>query len=362
MHGPDIATTTAPVKHAIHNRGLSVYLFVVMNPHDPGTESAGARAGLVGPGTQVPVAVPGGGSVLVGTAGWTDPTLTAPGVFYPAGATSAEDRLRYYASRFPIVEIDSPYYALPSRRSAELWVARTPDSFTFDVKANALMTGQPSEVSRLPKALRDALPRELAEKRRIYGSELPAELYDAVWAWFVDALEPLHAAGKLGAVLLQYPKWFLPNRENAESLLDAKRRLGEYGAAVEFRNHRWFAGRTGARTLEFLTEQELPLVMVDGPQGMESSIPPLHAVTSARLAVVRLHGRRRETWETPGVSVAERFRYLYDRNELQEWLPGILDAAREARRVHVIHNNCYANYGATNALEMASLLRERAEA
>jgi len=98
-------------------------------------------------------------------------------------------------------------------------------------------------------------------------------------------------------------------------------------------------------------------VMVDGPQGMESSVPPTPAVTSPRLAVLRLHGRRVETWETPNVSVAERFRYLYDREELSGWLPGILEAARQVKRLHVIQNNCYANYGTTNALELMALLR-----
>jgi uncharacterized protein YecE (DUF72 family) len=328
-----------------------------VNPHDPGAAAARERAEALPPGMAQPILLPGGGTVSVGTAGWTDPSLIAPGVFYPPHATSAEDRLRYYAERFPLVEVDSSYYALPSRRSAELWVSRTPDDFTFNIKANALMTGQPSEVSRLPKVLREALPEPLRQKSRIYGRDLPAELYDAVWAWFQDAIEPLHAAGKLGAVLLQYPRWFVPSRESAAELLDARRRLGEFGVAVEFRNHRWLTGRTRERTLEFLAEHDLPHVMVDGPQGMESSVPPEAAVTSPGLAVLRLHGRRTETWEMPNVSVAERFRYLYDQEELAGWLPGIREAARQVKRLHVIQNNCYANYGTTNALELMALLR-----
>jgi uncharacterized protein YecE (DUF72 family) len=328
-----------------------------VNPHDPGADAARARAAATPAGDAQSIALPGGGVVAVGTAGWTDPTLIAPGVFYPGHATSAEDRLRYYAERFPLVEVDSCYYALPSRRSAELWVERTPADFTFNLKANALMTGQPSEVSRLPKALRDALPESLREKKRIYGKDLPAELYDAVWSWYRDALEPLRAAGKLGAVLLQYPRWFLPSRDSVAELLEAKRRLGDYEVAVEFRNHRWLTGRTRERTLEFLAEHDLPHVMVDGPQGMESSVPPEPAVTSKRLAVLRLHGRRADTWEGPSTSAAERYRYLYDREELAGWLPGLVEAARQVKRTHVILNNCYANYGTTNALEMMALLR-----
>lgn len=330
--------------------------------HDPGVEVARARGAAVPCVAATPVHVEGGGTVLVGTAGWTDPSLTARGIFYPVGTDSPEERLRHYASRFPIVEIDSPYYALPSRRAAELWAERTPSEFTFDVKANALMTGHPSEVRRLPKELRSALPKALAQKERIYGKDLPPELYDAVWTWFVDALQPLHAAGKLGAVLLQYPRWFLPGRGSAAELLDAKRRLGEYTGAIEFRNRRWLVDRIARRTLEYLGEHDLPLVAVDAPAGMASSMPRLVAATSPRLAVVRMHGRRAEMWEKSNASVADRYRYLYDRSELESWVPEILELARQARQVHVIQNNCYANYGTTNALELTQLLLEAVHA
>ena len=284
--------------------------------------------------------------------------MTAPGVFYPDGTTTAEERLQYYASQFPIVEVDATYYALPARRMAELWLERTPPHFTFDVKAHALMTGQPTEVKRLPRALRDELPDELAEKRRIYAKDLPDELYDEVWAEFRDALMPLHSAGKLGSVLLQYPRWVFPSSENREAILEAKERLGEMPIAVEFRHGAWFNERNVERTLRFLADNEIPLVMVDGPQGMRSSIPPLVAVTSPRLAVVRFHGRRTETWEASNIPVVERFRYLYDGDELGEWVPRIREAARQARETHVLMNNCYANYGATNAREIAEMLEQ----
>ena len=79
-------------------------------------------------------------------------------MFYPSDADTAEERLAYYASRFPVVEVDATYYALPSRRLSELWVERTPPDFVFDIKAHALLTGQPTETKRLPKGLREALP------------------------------------------------------------------------------------------------------------------------------------------------------------------------------------------------------------
>ncbi len=326
--------------------------------HDPGPADALVRAEQADLDAGRAVRLPHGHEIRFGTASWTDPTIIRGAVFYPSGVDSAEERLRYYASRFSLVEVDSTYYALPTRRIAELWNERTPDDFTFNVKAHALMTGQPSEVQRLPRELREALPGELAEKERIYGKDLPPELYDEVWKIFRDALEPLRSSGKLVAVLLQYPRWFHPGHDNRVSILDAHERLGDFGSAVEFRNASWFSERNAERTLDFLERNEIPFVMVDEPQGFRSSVPPMEAVTSSRLAMVRFHGRRASDWERPGVPVVDRFRYLYDRAELEEWVPRITDAAKKAAETHVIMNNCYSNYGTTNALEIATMIRE----
>jgi uncharacterized protein YecE (DUF72 family) len=124
------------------------------------------------------------------------------------------------------------------------------------------------------------------------------------------------------------------------------------------RNATWFNEKNLDRTMRFLQDNRLPYVMVDGPQGFKSSVPPITAVTSADLAIIRFHGRRTETWEAKGIPVVERCRYLYDREELQEWAPRIREAAGQAQQTHVLMNNCYANYGATNAREMAKLLED----
>ena len=329
--------------------------------HDPGFEPANARAASVDDAAVEPLAQGDGHAIRIGTASWTDPTMTAAGVFYPAGADSAEERLAYYASRFPLVEVDATYYALPARRTAELWRDRTPPDFMFDIKAHALMTGQPTETKRLPKDIRTELPADVAAKPRIYAKDLPAELTDAVWAMFLDGLEPLREAGQLGSVLLQYPRWFFTSSENRDTILDAKERLGAVRSAVEFRNATWFNEKNIERTLGFLEKHAIPLVMVDGPQGFKSSIPPLAATTSPDLAIVRFHGRRAETWEARGIQTVERFRYLYSRDELEEWVPRIREASRQARETHVLMNNCYANYGSTNARELAALLLEPIE-
>ena len=327
-------------------------------PHDPGVADAAGRAAALEDAASQPIATPSGGWIRVGTASWTDPTMTAHGVFYPADSRTAEERLAFYAHQFPIVEVDATYYALPSQATSELWVRRTPPDFTFDVKAHALMTGQPTETRRLPKTIRDALPADLAGKPRLYGKDLPPELLDQAWRLFAEGIEPLRASGQLGSVLLQYPRWVFPSSETRDAILEARERLGGLACAVEFRSASWLNEKNAERTLRFLADHALPYVMVDGPQGLPSSMPPVVAVTSPDLAIVRFHGRRAETWEAPGIPTVERFRYLYGRDELAEWVPRIREAATAARETHVLLNNCFANYGTTNAREIAALLRD----
>jgi uncharacterized protein YecE (DUF72 family) len=297
-----------------------------------------------------------GTRVSVGVASWTDPTFTARGVFYPDDARTPEKRLRYYASRFPVVEVDATYYALPTVETARAWVERTPDDFVFDVKAFALMTGHPTDVSRLPKAFREALPANLAKVKRVTAAELPAELNDEAWRIFRDAVSPLHDAGKLGAVFMQYAPWVAPARDSPAMIERAIERLNGMPVAVEFRNAEWMAERLRDRTFELLSRLGASYVAVDEPQGTPTSIPPLVQVTQRRLAVIRLHGQRADTWAARGVPAVEKYRYLYSGAELDAWVKKIVEAAGNADNLHVIFNNCYANYGAVNAAEMIARL------
>lgn len=112
-------------------------------------------------------------NMLVGTASWTDKSLIASGKFYPPDAKTAEARLRYYARLFPMVEVDSSYYAMPSASTAQLWAERTPADFVFNVKAFRLFTGHATEPKVLHPDLREALPQELASKKKLYYKDLP---------------------------------------------------------------------------------------------------------------------------------------------------------------------------------------------
>lgn len=296
----------------------------------------------------------------MGTASWTDPTFTARGVFYPDGAKTSDARLRYYVSLFPLVEVDSPFYALPTAQMASGWVERTPDAFVFDVKAHALMTGHATEVARLPPAFRAALPPELAKASRLYAKDLPVELEDEVWRTFRDALQPLRDSGKLGAILLQFAPWVTPTKESPAMFEHARDRLGDLPIAVEFRNAAWLSERLRSQTWDLLSRLGISYVAVDEPQGTPTSVPPLVKVTHRSLAVIRLHGQRADTWAARGVPAVEKYRYLYSAAELDAWVSRIIEAAEAAEQLHVIFNNCYANYGAVNAAEMIAALERRA--
>jgi uncharacterized protein YecE (DUF72 family) len=295
------------------------------------------------------------GNVYYGTSSWTDRTLLASKRFYPSSARKPEDRLRFYAERFPLVEVDSSYYALPSERNAELWLERTPPRFVFNVKAFSLLTQHAAAVRSLPEAVREQLSDEAREKSRVYSRDLPEEARNLVWDMFTVALRPLADAGKLGAVLFQFPRWFVRSRRNFDYL----RELGErfpYRIAVEFRGGGWMDEEKRESTLEQLAELGMAYVVVDEPQGFKTSVPPVVACTSRELAVVRFHGRNAETWEKPGLSAAERFEYLYSEDELAEWVEPVRELAGQAAQVHVLMNNCYEDYGVRNAAQFADLM------
>lgn len=295
------------------------------------------------------------GRILVGTASWTDKSLIESGRFYPPEATTAEARLQYYASVFPLVEVDSSYYGMPSQRNSALWVERTPDDFVFDIKAFAALTQHPTRPSSLPKDLREQLPAEVAEKRTVYYKDMPPEARDAIWERFVEALLPLDSAGKLGVVLFQFPPWFMPGRESFAYLDQLTDRMPQYTPAVEFRNPRWMDEEHAERTLSFLSERGLPYVCVDEPQGTPASVPPVVAST-ARIAVVRFHGRNVAAWAKRNVSVAEKYDWLYSEDELKEWVPGIRRLAGESEAVHVLMNNCREDKAVVNARQLALML------
>jgi uncharacterized protein YecE (DUF72 family) len=289
------------------------------------------------------------GDILVGTAGWTDKSLIEAG-WYPGDATNPEKRLKYYASQFPLVEVDSAYYALPSEQTAAAWAHRTPDGFTFNIKAFSLFTQHPTAVKALPADLREEAGK--SGKTRVYLKDVDPKLADAAWDRFTAALEPLRVAGKLGAILLQFPPWFPISRANKQYIVACAERVAPRRVCVEFRNHTWMTDENQQETLGFLSSHQLPYVCVDEPQGYPNSIPPVVAATSD-LAVVRLHGHSGH-WDAK--TVQERFDYNYSDEELTGWAGKVRQLAGDADETHVVFNNCYRDYAHRNAQHLEGLL------
>jgi uncharacterized protein YecE (DUF72 family) len=287
--------------------------------------------------------------IRVGTASWIDRTLLASG-WYPPEADTPDKRLRFYASQFPLVEVDTTYYALPAEQTAAAWADRTPDGFTFNVKAFSLFTQHPTRVAALPADLREAAGT--SGRERVYLKDVDAGVTEEAWDRFLAALEPLSDAGKLGAILLQFPPWFPMSGARKDYILSCAQRVEPRQVCIEFRNPTWMTEDNRAETLEFLAANKLPYVCVDMPQGYKDSVPPVLAAT-ADLAVLRLHGHS-DKWTSKDSQ--ERFRYDYSDAELKEWAPKISGLAEDARVTHVLFNNCCGDNAQRNARQLAGLL------
>jgi len=289
--------------------------------------------------------------IRCGIAGWIDKELIGSKKFYPPGVTSGEERLQFYASQFPLVEVGSTYYGMPPKRNSELWVDRTPESFRFDVKSFSLFTQHPTNPKAMPPEIRAGIPGELAGKRSVYLEQLPAEVVDAAWDSFREALEPLRAARRLGAVFFQFPPWFFPSTKSLAY-------LHGFQIAVEFRRRIWLDERHAAGSLGFLRARGIPHVAVDTPQGFETSMPPIHECTSPKLAVVRFHGRNQRNWNLKGAPPSVRFQHNYVDQELNEWVPKLQAMEEQAAEVHAIMNNNYSNWSVANARRLEELIAE----
>ncbi len=295
-------------------------------------------------------------TVRCGIAGWIDRSLIDSRLFYPMAVKTSEDRLAFYATQFSMAEADTSYYGIPKPEVTECWAARTPPGFLFDVKSFSLFTNHPTRPMNLPPDLRAELPEALRTKSTLYVEQLPPELVDEAWERFRAALEPLRAAGRIGAVFFQFPRWFLPSSRSLSYVEQVQERMYGFQIAVEFRKIEWLDARHLDGTLAFLRSRDIPYVAVDTPQGHDSSMPALHEVTSSKLAVVRFHGRNHENWDLRNAPPNVRFRYDYPDADLQEWVPRIKEMERSAKEVHAIMNNNYSNYSVKNAKRLDELL------
>ena len=265
--------------------------------------------------------------IRIGTCSWADDGLVKR--WYPKGVSSPAARLAYYAERFDTVEVDSPFYRLPSPETAAKWAERTPDGFVFHAKASKGMTGH-----------------EDADRERAFAE-------------FREALAPLEEAGKLRGVLLQYPPRFAKTREAMEELTTVAALLDPLVPLVEFRHRSWVEEDERADTFAFLERHRLAYVSVDSPRGRASNILPRIAAATHPVAYVRFHGRNWRTWNLRGRTSAERFDWLYERAELEEWVEPLAELAGQAEEVYAMFNNNRYDYAPRSARLLRQLLDER---
>ncbi len=295
-------------------------------------------------------------TVLTGTASWTDKTLIACGRFYPKSATTAEARLRFYASQFPLVEVDSSYYAMPAPNTAQLWAERTPGDFVMNLKAFRLFTGHQTSPTVLHQDLRAALA-PAGTANLLYYRDVPEEIRAELWRRFIDALAPLRAAGKLGLVHFQFPPWLVCNAAGHAHVRHCVERMAGHVLSVEFRHRSWFDPAHTASTLAFERELGVVHTVVDGPQGFSNSVPQVWETTHPTFALLRLHGRNTQTWNIKGATAAsDRFNYDYSESELGELAEKITRLAVQATSTHVVFNNNMEDQGQRNAALLMRLL------
>jgi uncharacterized protein YecE (DUF72 family) len=282
--------------------------------------------------------------VRIGTCSWADEALSK--YFYPP-KFPAKERLAYYAEHFDTVEVDSTYYRLPTESMVQGWAERTPDDFTMHVKAFGLMTRHPVKVEALPEDLRDAMP--VNERGRV--DRPPRELRGEVFRRFLETLEPLRSAGKLGGILLQLPPYVVYKERSLEYLEWAREQLGADEMLVEFRHRSWLEEENVGETLSFLERIGAAYVTVDAPksESAKNLVPTVPAVTNG-IAYVRFHGRNLSTWNKRGGSAAERFDHLYSDEELSEWVPTLRELAGQAKQAFAFFNNNSSSADPNNPL------------
>ncbi len=287
-------------------------------------------------------------TVRIGTCSWADDALSK--WFYPP-KLPAKERLAWYAEHFDTVEVDSTFYRLPSESMVQGWAERTPDGFTMHVKAFGLMTRHPVKVETIPPDLRDEMPVD--ERGRV--DRPPRELRGEIFRLFLEALEPLRTAGKLGGILMQLPPYVVSKDASLDYLEWAREQLDGYEMLVEFRHRSWLDEQTRAHTLAFLERIGASYVTVDAPRSdtAKNLVPTVVAATSP-LAYVRLHGRNLATWNKRGGSAAERFDYLYSDQELAEWMEPLRELAGQSEQAYAFFNNNASSEDPDNPLRRVS--------
>ncbi|HEY1360381.1 MAG TPA: DUF72 domain-containing protein [Thermoleophilaceae bacterium] len=287
------------------------------------------------------------GEILVGTSSWADPGFVKE--WYPQGL-AARERLPWYARQFRYVELNSSFYAIPDRTTVHKWAEETPDDFVFDIKVHRALTRHAAQLASLPPDLRDQATTN--ERGRVV---LTAELEETLARRLVEEVAPLH--GKLGAFLAQLTPAFSPGRHQLEELDGLVDALKPHRLAVELRHRGWLSEKRRDETLAWFSERGVAFVNVDAPRADHFQIMPsdIDAVTDDAIAYLRVHGRNADGYLT-GKTVAERFGWRYEDDELEEIAGRARALAEQSAEVHVAFNNNRGDDAPTAAQRFQALL------
>jgi uncharacterized protein YecE (DUF72 family) len=260
--------------------------------------------------------------IHVGPAGWSYADWR--GRVYPEGAGTKFDTLELVARYFDTAEINSSFYHPPTPESARSWLRRIAQNpkFVFTAK----------------------LYRKFTHERGKATSEDEKA--------FRAGMDPLAEAGKLGAVLMQFPWSFKNDREERAYLTQLSERFKDYPLVAELRHESW----NHARILQTLEDLNIGLCDIDQPL-FADSIKPAAEVTSP-IGYIRLHGRNYQNWFREEANVVERYDYLYSRDELDPWIARIRQVSDKAKQTFVITNNHARGQSLVNAFEILAQLEE----
>lgn len=253
--------------------------------------------------------------ILVGTAGYSYDDWV--GIFYP-DKIDKKEMLSFYASEFAFTEVNSTYYRMPNRFMLYHMQEKTPENFQFVIKAHKSLTHQ-----------RDNNEKQFGE--------------------FKASLQPVIEAGKLGCILAQFPTSFRNRDENRDYLKYFRSQLDDLPVAIEFRHEEWIE----ENVFELLEEESLGFVCVDEPR-FKTLVPPEIRSTS-EIGYIRFHGRNYKKWwhhESPH----ERYDYLYDEDELRDWVPLIQKLAANTKKTFVSMNNHYRGQAVINGRMIREML------
>jgi uncharacterized protein YecE (DUF72 family) len=289
------------------------------------------------------------GKILVGTASWSDPGFVER--WYPKKLPAGE-RLGWYAQHFDLVEVNSTFYSAPEPRMVERWCAATPDAFTFDIKLHQLFSFHSTPVKLLPPDLQSRV--ETDAKGKVKPTR---DIQAALLKIFMRATAIFRSAGKMGVLLLQLSPAFSPRKHALNELEPLIEMLNGHDLAIEFRNRKWAIGDQLQSTIDFVRKHGAIFVNVDAPASDHFTVmrSDVDEVTNSNVAYLRLHGRNAKAYVT-GKTVAARFDYDYNEEEISEVAERSGKLAREAKDVHMIFNNNNLDYAPRAALRLRKAL------